>query len=76
MNRNPLSWDKFKDVAIIAMIGFAVRIFQSNMEEMNKSVQDLNSKVGVVVVRTQLNENEIMTLRNQVRELELKVYSK
>jgi Na+/H+ antiporter NhaA len=73
---NSLSWEKMKDIAIISLVGFAVSIFRSNMEELNKSVQELNSKVGVVVAKTQVNENEISNLRTQVRDLEIKVYSK
>ena len=71
-----LSWEKMKDVAIVSLIGFAISIFRSNMEELNKSVQELNGKVGVVVAKTQINENEISNLRTQVRDLEIKVYSK
>lgn len=71
-----LGWDKFKDIAIISLVGFAVNIFQSNMETMNKSVQELNSKVGIVVAKTQANEAEISNLRNQFHELEIKVYTK
>jgi hypothetical protein len=74
--QNPLSWDKFKDVAIIALIGFAVRIFHNNMESMNSSVQELNSKVGIVVARTQINEAEILILRQSLKELEKEVYNK
>jgi Na+/H+ antiporter NhaA len=74
--KNPLSWDKFKDVAILALIGFAVRVFHSNMESMNNSVQELNSKVGIVVTRTQINEAEILLLRQSLKELEREVYKK
>lgn len=74
--QNPLNWDKFKDVAIIALIGFAVRIFHNNMESMSNSVQELNGKVGIVVARTQINEAEILILRQSLKELEKEVYNK
>jgi Na+/H+ antiporter NhaA len=75
-NKNPLSWDKFKDVAILALIGFAVRVFHNNMESMSLSVQELNNKVGIVVARTQINEAEILLLRQSLKELEREVYKK
>lgn len=75
-NKNPLNWDKFKDVAILALIGFAVRVFHNNMESMSKSVQELNNKVGIVVARTQINEAEILILRSSLKELEKEVYKR
>jgi len=75
VKHNPLTWDKFKDITILALIAFAIKIFQSNMEDMNHSVVELNSKVGIMVARTQINESEIMILRSNLREIELKVYS-
>ena len=71
-----LSWDKFKDVAILALVAFAIKIFQSNMDDLNKSVTELNGKMGVMVARTQINESEIMILRSNLRDLEIKMYSK
>jgi hypothetical protein len=75
MSETTMVWNKFKDLAILFMLGFAIKVFHSNMEDLNRSVQSLNSKVGVVITTTQTHEKEIITLRTQVRELEIKVGS-
>lgn len=69
--KSAMGWDKFKDVAILFLLGFAIRVFHANMEAINKSVTELNAKVGVVIAVTETHQKEIDTLRSQVRELEI-----
>lgn len=67
-----MTWEKAKDALIVTLLGIAIRVFSSNMNEINKSVQDLNLKVGLVIQQSAMHDRDIELLKGEVKDLQIK----